>query len=257
MNENTGDTEAIVGSAETTFRIIERFRSGKGASITELAESVGVSKSTVHNHLQTLRHLGYVVKEDGEYRLGLRFLALGDRARDRYDLYHVAKPEVDSLVEAVGERVQVMIEENGRGIYIYQSLADQGVRTDSHIGTVVDLHATAVGKAYLAHLPEDERTALIDRLELAERTPDTVTDRATLEAELAEIRERGYAFNDEERTVGMRAVGAPIVLDDGRVLGGISVSGPITRMKGEWFREEVPELVRQSSQVVGIKAMYS
>jgi len=235
MTDDVPETGSMIGSTETSFRIVERLRADEVASVTALAEAVGVSKSTAHNHLQTLRRLGYVVREDDEYRLGLRFLGLGDRARDRHGLYYVAKPEADSLVDAVGERVQVMVEERGDGIYIYQSLADQAVGTDSHIGTVVDLHATAVGKAYLAHLPNDERAALLDHLELTEQTPNTITDREALEAELAEIREDGCAFNGEERTVGMRAVGAPIVLDDGRVLGGISVSGPTTRMTGDWF----------------------
>lgn len=252
-NEQTGG----IGATKTSFAIVEHLKGDEGTGVSELAERLGRSKSTVHNHLQTLRQLGYVVKEDGQYRLGLRFLGLGDRARQRHDLYHVAKSETDSLVEAVGERAQVMVEENAVGIYIYQSLADQAVQTDSHIGTVVGLHATAVGKAYLAHLPDDRLEAILDRLELGEQTPNTLTDRAALRAELDEIAERGYAFNDEERTVGMRAVGAPLLSDDDRVLGGISVSGPTTRMNGSWYREDVPDMVVQSARVIGIKATYS
>jgi len=146
------------------------------------------SKSTVHNHLQTLRELGYVVQDGDEYRLGLQFLGLGDRARQRHDLYHVVKPETDSLVEAVGERAQVMVEEGGVGIYVYQSLADQAVRTDSHIGTVVDLHATSVGKAYLAHLSDDRLDALLDRVAFDDQTPQTLTDAEALRTELDEDR---------------------------------------------------------------------
>jgi len=247
----------MVGATETSFAIIERLSLDDGTGVSALADALGVSKSTVHSHLQTLSELGYVVKEEGEYRLGLRFLGLGDRARQRHDLYHVAKPEADSLVEAVGERVQVMVEEDDVGIYIYQSLADQAVRTDSHIGTVVNLHATAVGKAYLAHLPEERLAAVLDRINLDAQTPNTLTDRDTLVSELEEVADRGYAFNEEERTVGMRAVGAPILSDDERVLGGISVSGPTTRMTGTWFREDVPEMVTQSARVIGIKATYS
>lgn len=257
MRTDNTDPGAVVGATKTSFGIIEQLQRQQGTGVTELAEALDVSKSTVHNHLQTLRQLGYVVKDDGEYRLGLRFLGLGDRARERHSLYHVAKPEVDNLVGAVGERVQVMVEEDNVGMYIYQSLADQAIRTDSHIGTVINLHATAVGKAYLAHLSDDERSTLLDQLELTEQTPNTLTDRTTLESELDEIANQGYAFNDEERTVGMRAVGAPILSDDDRVLGGISVSGPTTRMTGNWFRKEVPDMVSQSARVIGIKATYS
>jgi len=253
---DTGNSGGI-GATETSFAIAEQLKLKEQTGVSELADQLDLSKSTVHNHLQTLRQLGYVVKEDGQYRLGLQFLGLGDRARQRHDLYHVAKPETDSLVEAVGERAQVMVEENAVGIYIYQSLADQAVRTDSHIGTVVDLHATAVGKAYLAHLPGAHLERILDQAELGEQTPNTLTDRETLRAELDEIADRGYAFNDEERTVGMRAVGAPILSDDDRVLGGISVSGPTTRMNGSWYREEIPDMVTQSARVIGIKATYS
>lgn len=246
-----------IGATETSFSIIERLADERGTGVTALAETLDISKSTVHNHLQTLLDLGYVVKDGDEYRPGLRFLGLGDQARQRHDLYYVAKPETDSLVEAVGERAQVMVEENGAGIYIYHSLADQAVRTDSHIGTVVNLHATAIGKAYLAHLPDDDLEDLLEQMELREQTPNTHTDREALRSELQEITDRGYAFNNEERTVGMRAVGAPILSDNERLLGGISVSGPTTRMNGTWFREEVPEMVTQSARVIGIKATYS
>ncbi|WP_340098807.1 IclR family transcriptional regulator [Salinibaculum salinum] len=249
---------ASVGSTERSFAILEQLAAEQGSGVSALAETLSLSKSTVHNHLQTLRKLGYVVKNGDEYRLGLQFLGLGDRARQRHDLYHVAKPETDSLVEAVGERAQVMVEEDGVGIYVYQSLADQAVRTDSHIGTVVDLHATAVGKAYLAHLSDERLDAILDRDDFAEQTPNTLTDTEALRTELDEIAEQGYAFNDEERTVGMRAVGAPILADDDdRVLGALSVSGPTTRMNGSWYHEEVPEMVAQSARVIGIRATYS
>jgi DNA-binding IclR family transcriptional regulator len=258
MARDTTPTAASIGSTERTFSILEQLSERDGCGVSALADSLSISKSSVHNHLQTLRRLGYVVQDDDEYRLGLRFLAFGDRARQRHGLYHVAKPETDSLVEAVGERAQVMVEEDGVGIYIYQSLADQAVRTDSHIGTVVALHATAVGKAYLAHLSDDRRDAILAEVTFDEQTPETLTSEEALRTELDEIADRGYAFNDEERLVGMRAVGAPILsADDGCVLGAISISGPTTRMKGTWYHEEVPEMITQSAQIIGIRATYS
>jgi DNA-binding IclR family transcriptional regulator len=246
-----------VGATETSLAIVERLAANEGVGVSELAEALDLSKSTVHNHLQTLRELGYVLKSDGEYRVSLQFLGLGDQARQRHGLYHVAKSETDSLVEAVGERAQVMVEENDAGIYIYQSLADQAVRTDSHIGTVVNLHSTAVGKSYLAHMPAEERDALLDRIGFDEQTPNTILERKSLESELSQIAEQGYAFNDEEKTLGMRAVGASILSDDGELLGAISVSGPKNRLSGSWYHEQIPEMVTQSARVIGIKATYS
>ena len=258
MATNDNTDASLVGATERSFAIVEQLAESDGNGVSALADSLSISKSTVHNHLQTLRKLGYVVKDGDEYRVGLQFLSLGERARQHHGLYYDMKAETDSLVEAVGERAQVMVEENGVGVYVYQSLADQAVRTDSHIGTVVNLHATAVGKAYLAHLPAERREEFLERGDLSEKTPDTLTDPDVLRAELDVIAEQGHAFNDEERTVGMRAVGAPILADDDdSVLGAISVSGPTTRMNGDWYREEIPEMVAQSARVIGIRATYS
>jgi DNA-binding IclR family transcriptional regulator len=247
-----------VGATETSFAIIERISETGGAGVSELATALGLSKSNVHKHLVTLGELGYVVKdEDHTYHTGLRFLGLGDRARERTSFYQIAKDETDSLIDTVEERAQVMVEEDGRGIYIYQAKTDQAVRTDSHIGSVVRLHATAVGKSYLAFLDEERRADLLDAIDFAAITDETITDRSALEAELDAVREQGVAFNDEERIAGMRAVGAPILTDEGRVIGAISVSGPTTRIHGDWYRTEIPDLVQRSARVIGLKATYS
>jgi DNA-binding IclR family transcriptional regulator len=246
-----------VAATTTSFALIEALKERGEAGVTELAGEVDVSKSTAHTHLETLVDLGYVVRVEKQYRLGLQFLDLGDKARTRHDLYDASIQEMDELVETVGERGQVMVEENARGIYIYQVKADRAIQTDSHIGTTVDLHATAIGKAYLAFLPAAEQARVLDQLDFAPSTPNTVTDRDVLVDELELIKERGHAYNDEERIAGMRAVGAPIVSPTDETLGAISVSGPTTRMSGEWYREEVPETVKQAAQVIGIKATYS
>jgi DNA-binding IclR family transcriptional regulator len=257
MTADEGQASGSVGATETTFSIVEQLRENDGATVTELADALDRSKSTVHNHLGTLNRLGYVVKDGTTYHLGLEFLNLGDAARDRWNLYDVAKDETDDLVATVEEHGQVMVEEMGRGVYIYQARSERAVETDSHIGTTVDLHATAVGKAYLAHLSEPRRSDLLEDLDLTELTDATHTDRASLEAELETIREQGFAFNDEERFVGMRAVGAPVLGPDDQVLAAISVSGPSTRMKGDRYRTELPERVTETARIIGIRATYS
>ena len=257
MSDNEEGPDGTIGSTETTFGIVELLSESDGVSVTGIANELGRSKSTVYNHLKTLRQNGYVLKEGDTYHLGLKFLSLGNAARERWNLYQVAKPELDELVAMTGERGQVMVEEQGRGVYIYQSKAERAIQTDSHIGTTVDLHATAVGKAYLAHLSPDRRTELLDELEFSPLTDSTHTSRETLEEELTAIRERGFAFNDEERIVGMRAVGAPVVDIDEQVRAAISVSGPTTRMKGERYRSEIPEMVVQAARIIGIRASYS
>ncbi|WP_424009386.1 IclR family transcriptional regulator [Haloferax denitrificans] len=256
MNTDGNNAAGTIGATKTSFGIVEHIRDHDASGVSEIANDLGISKSTAHNHLKTLAELDYVVRQGDEYALGLKFLDLGDHARTRHALYHASIGEMDDLVEAVGERGQVMVEENGRGVYIYQVKSEQGLQTDSHIGTTVDLHTTSVGKSYLAFCDEERRREILDG-ELTRLTTKTIDDRDALEAELATIRERGYAFNDEERITGMRAVGAPILSDDETILGAISVSGPTTRMKGEWYHTEVPEMVTQAARVIGIRATYS
>jgi len=246
-----------VMASKKSFAILDQLKDSDGMGVTEIAEEVSIAKSTVHNHLQTMEEIGYVVQNSDGYHVGLRFLELGVQARERHGLYQAAKPEVDALVEDVGERAQVMVEENNVGIYVYQARSNRSVNTDSHIGARVNLHTTSVGKAYLAFLPDEERDAIINRIEFNEMTPNTIVDRDELEQELEKTRERGYALNNEERIMGMRAVGAPILSEEGQVLGSVSVSGPTTRMKGDRFREVVPETVVQTARVIGVRSTFS
>lgn len=253
----TADDSRRIQSVETAFEILDYMQHNDGAGVTDIANALSVSKSTAHGHLSTLESLGYVVTVDGEYRVGLRFLEFGHNARSRYNLYEAAKAEADQLADITGERCQIMVAEGHRGVYIYQTAGERAVQTDSHIGSSVDLHCTAVGKSYLASLPEDDLEAYLEDVGLTENTEYTITDPETFRAELADIREQGYALNREERIVGMRAVGAPIVTDQDEVLGAISVSVPTTRLEDRQSDSDLPEQVQRSARVIAIRTTYS
>ncbi|ELY62934.1 IclR family transcriptional regulator [Natrinema versiforme] len=246
-----------IQSVETAFEILDYLQHNEEAGVTEIADALSVSKSTAHGHLSTMESIGHVVKVDGTYRVGLSFLELGHHARSRYNLYESAKAEADQLAEMTGERCQIMVPEGHHGVYIYQTAGEQAVRTDSHIGSTVDLHCTAVGKCYLANLPEDELEAYLDDVGLAEQTEHTITDREAFRDELETVRQQGYALNREERIIGMRAVGAPIVTDQNDVLGAISVSVPTTRIDDRAAEDELPKQVQRSARVIAIRTTYS
>ena len=253
----TDGASGQIQSVETAFTIIEYIRDNEGAGVTDVAKALSVSKSTAHDHLSTLTSLGYVVKAEKEYQIALQFLGLGHHARARYSLYEAAKSEADQLAQSTGERCQVMVAENYRGIYIYQTAGEQAVQTDSHIGSEVELHSTAVGKSYLAHLPEDDLDIYFDTVGLPARTEHTITDKETLLNELKTIREQGYALNLEERIAGMRAVGAPVLTDEGKTLGAISVSVPTTRIDDTIDESKLPEQIKRAARVITIKTTYS
>ena len=246
-----------VGATDKTLRIIEELKSRDGAGITELAEALDMSKGTVHNHLSTLQEHEYVVKEKSGYRLALRFLEMGEYTKQQTKFLEVAKSDVDELAEETGEIANLMIEEHGRGIYLYISKGEQAVNLDTHVGTRQYLHTSAVGKSILSKMDDDRFEWVIDRHGLPAETPNTVTNEETLLEELDEIRERGVAFDGEERAEGIRCVAAPITDNQDNLFGSVSVSAPSTRLKGERLRQEIPEKVQHVATVIGINAFYS
>jgi IclR family acetate operon transcriptional repressor len=246
-----------VKSVETTFRIVEALHERGGAGVTELASALSVPKSTVHNHLQTLERNEYVLNDDGTYHVGSRFLELGARARDRRPIYEVAKPEVDRIAEETGELSGLVVEEHGRGVFLHRAKGDRAVHVDTFPGKRIYLHGAALGKAILAHLPSDRVDEIVDRHGLPALTENTITDRDALATELAEVRDRGIAFDDEERLEGLRSVGAAITGSNGAVLGAVSVAGPTSRLRDERFREALPEVVRSAVNVVDLNVTYS
>ena len=249
-----------IQTTDTVFDILETLMTGETMRITEISDMVDISEGTVHAHLQTLKERGYLVQTDEKaYRLGLRFLAMGGHVRNTTykRLYTHAKPELEKLAEDTGERVQVMVEEAGYGVYLYQTMGSDAVRTDSHIGMRISLHATAAGKAYLAHLPANEVDDIIDSVGLRSYTDSTITNPEELLERLDQIRERGHAFDHGERVTGVRCVAVPIQADDGEVLGAISVSSPEQRMDEARFEEELVDRMKNMARVIGLNTTYA
>ncbi|MFC7078371.1 IclR family transcriptional regulator [Haloarcula halophila] len=249
--------ENTITATKTSLRIIESLKRLDGAGVTAVADDLDIAKSTIHNHLQTLEGEGYVTNEGSVYRVGLRFLELGEYKRNRMDIYEKARPEVAALAEKTGEMANAAVEEHGEGVYITRAEGTQAVAVDTYAGKRVKLHCTALGKTILAELPEERVDEIVDIHGLPARTEHTITDRAELKSELAEIRERGYAYDREERLSGLRCVAAPIVPEGGEFVGALSVSGPTTRIEGDRFHEEIPELLRSAANVIEINLVYS
>lgn len=247
-----------VNAAKTAFAVVDGLNELEGAGVTELATHLDTPVSTVHGYLSTLEQEGYVVNDGGEYHVGVRFLEYGACARRRTDIYGTAKPEVDRLAEETGNLANLLVEEHGWGIYLHRGMGDHAVQAlDTQVGTRVSLHATAMGKAILAHLSESRVEAIIADRGLPRMTRRTVTDRDELHAELEVIRERGYAIDDEELVEGLRCVGVPVLDDTGHVFGAMSVAGPARRFDGSYLTEEMPRRVMDAANVVRLNLTYS
>jgi DNA-binding IclR family transcriptional regulator len=232
-----------VETVERAVEIVAYCKRNGPFGVAELARDLDCAKSTVHRHCRTLEANGLLVREGDDYRLGVRFLDFGVVARDRSTLYREAQPKVDELADETEEKIWCTVEEHGRSVHIYGARGNHSVRTDARVGTRNYLHQHAAGKAILAKLPPERVDEILDVHGLPARTAHTITDPDRLREDLAEIRERGHAFNFEESVEGLHAVGAPVTDPDGVAIGAISISGPANRLAGDRLREELPSLL--------------
>ncbi|MEF8851146.1 MAG: IclR family transcriptional regulator [Haloarculaceae archaeon] len=245
-----------VTTVDRTLQIVETIQELDGAGVSEVAERVDVGKSAVHNHLTTLENREYVVKEGDEYHVGLAFLGLGAYARQRNDIYRAARGEVEDLAEETGELVNLMVEKNGMGIYLYQAKGDDAVELDTYVGKRVHLHCTALGKAILGSRPREEVEDILEEQGMPEMTPETITGPDEFSDELERVRERGYAIDDGERLTGLQCVAAPVTDDQDRSIAAISVSYPVHRVDDE-YHHEVASAVLGAANVVELEHNYS
>jgi IclR family KDG regulon transcriptional repressor len=204
---------------------------GEQLSVGDVAARLGLGKATIHGVLSNLEARRYVERASGGrggYRLGQRVWELGVVAGEFIELKNVAHQNLLALTEASGESSQFSEYAAGDVIYLDRVESPNPVRANIHVGRRAPAHAVATGKALLAFQPEAE----IDRVcagPLIAYTPNTKTDAQALRAELAEVRERGFALNPGEYRGEIIGVAAPVRDHTDAVVAAVSVSGPAYR----------------------------
>ncbi|SFG84629.1 transcriptional regulator, IclR family [Halopelagius inordinatus] len=254
-NERTNGSPRTLKTVSRAFDVVRALEELDGAGVTELADHLDLSKSVVYTYLSSLREEKYVVKEEGQYRLSLQFLLVGEYVRNQSTLYRIGKPELEELAAETGEYAHLATEQHGLGVNLYKVSGEKAVGSDYQVNKLQRadyLHFSATGKSILAHLPEERVEWIIDRYGLPRKTDATITDRERLFEELETIRERGYSLNDEEEIKGLQAIGAPVKNRHGRILGSISVSGPVRRMKEPDYHDELVESVVNTANVIEV-----
>lgn len=246
MNTKSGRR---IKTTDTVFDIVEGLNGLGRATVTELAEHLGLAPSTVHGHLASLVDRGYVVRDGSEYRTGLLFLGLGMVARNRYAILQPAERAVAKLARKTSLRTQLLVEENGRAIVICRSTDDDSHHGGDVLGRVLPMHCSAGGKALLASLPEETVEGILDRHGLPAVTENTITERDELFEELALIRERGFATNEGESVRGIRAVGCPVMID-GRVIAAVTLTGSEHIMDEDRLIQELSRRALEASNEI-------
>jgi IclR family acetate operon transcriptional repressor len=225
-------------------------------ALSELAQIMKVSKSTLHRFLSTFQEAGYLERPSGtdRYRLGVRVLKLAGAMLSEQPVREVASSYLVDLMLSTNEASHLTVLDGADVVYLDKVDSPHPVRMYSYVGLRQPAYATAAGKAMLAYLPEVRLQPILAH-GLEPRTPNTITSERTLRDHLMEIRRRGYAIDNEEAMPDIRCVGAPIFDFDGKVAGAVSISGPASRLS-EHRAEEIAPLVVDVAQQISSRFGY-
>lgn len=240
----TSTQNRTLQTTEISLQIIELIDEQEGATVSEVADELEKPPSTVHGHLSTLRDQEFVIQKGDIYHLGLRFITLGKSVRNRERIYTLADRYTERVVEETEFRSIFAVEEHGRGVYLSRNAGNHSKWRHEQTGERFYLHATAAGKALLAHLPDERIDEIIDQWGLPQLTENTITDRDELYEELETVREEEIAYNSEEQLDGIRAISAPVTTPVGQEVGALSANGPAHKLSDRQSKEELAEALR-------------
>ncbi len=225
-----------------------------GASLTEVAQQVGLPASTAHRLLLTLEQERYVRFSPNRrlWTIGVQAFVTGCAFIKTRSLVGLARPRLRLLMEKSGETVNLAVEDKGEAVYLAQVECRQMMRAFARPGTRVPMHCSAVGKAILSRVSDKSVAKILHQHGMARLTVKTVVTPSALRQELAKVRDLGYAVDDEEHAVGLRCIAAPIFDESGDVIAAVSVSGPMARI-GE---ERVPllgQMVKEAARAISME----
>ncbi|KNH33382.1 MULTISPECIES: glyoxylate bypass operon transcriptional repressor IclR [Pantoea] len=222
-------------------------------ALTELAQQAGLPNSTTHRLLSTMQQQGFVrqVGDLGLWTIGAHAFVVGSSFLQSRNLLALVHPVLRSLMEQSGETVNLAVLDlsDHQAVIIDQVQCTQLMRMSAPIGGKLPMHASGAGKAFLAHLGDEQVTALLHQKGLHYYTQKTLMSPQSLKENLALVRKAGFSFDDEEHALGLRCVAAPIYDEHGEAFAALSISGPIARMTDDRITELGALVIREARQV--------
>lgn len=217
-------------------------------TFTEVRQGLGLSKATTHRFLAALTELGLLRRISGQatYVLGLHLVELGAAAASQIDLRAELRPLLRALRQRTEETSNLALLVAGDAFVVDQVESPHEFRVFARVGRSVPPATSSLGKVLLAYAAQETRAAALAEVELSARTPHSITSLDALADELALVRARGYAIDDEENRLGVLCIGAPVRDSTGDVVAALSISGPRARLAGERL-EECVEAVRATA----------
>lgn len=220
------DDAYTINATQTSFEILELVRDKGALTTTEIADEIGLAKSAVHKHLQTLTDRQYLSRNEYEYSLGLRCFNLGLAARDAKRLFKPATTEVDNLAKVTGEHVSAVVVEGDTGYYLYSRTGENQPSRAERDGNRIDPYQTAAGHAITKRDPNMDYLA-------ETRTPTRTKI----------THEQGLTFSIESGESGQNGIAIAITGKDDQPVGALEVTGPARRVNGKRLKEDFAGLL--------------
>lgn len=227
--------QMVIQSLDRAIGLLKVLAAEGAMSLTEIADASGQTASTAYRILLTFQKQGMVDFDEAAqvWSVGLAAFRIGSAFLVRTGLMDQARPAMQRIMIDTGETANLAIIDGGEVVFVSQVETHEPIRAFFRPGTRGPIHSSGIGKALMAFLPEERIEAIIADHGLETFTRKTIGNREHLLAELVQIRRRGWAIDNEERTEGMRCIAAPIFNPFGEPVAGISISGPSVRVRPE------------------------
>lgn len=237
-------SSAPVRMSDRFVAVVESFLARPQQTLSEVAAACGMEPSTATRYLRQLVEHGWLERDERTrgYTLGVRLIEIGQAARLARPLRRVVLPHMRDLLARFDETINLAVHRSGEVVIIDALESGRSIRRGATVGDRDGWFSSSLGKSILAHLPEHRVLELLAEQPPVRRTSNTLMDRDAILADLAEVRARGYALDDEEAEIGLKCVGVPLRDHRGEVSHALSISGPTARIDARL--EEITEALR-------------
>ena len=259
MAEATAGSKQHLQSLERGIAVIQVFsHEHPSLTLSEVARLTGMTRATARRILLTLEKLGHVRSDGRRFSLTPRVLTLGWAYLSSLNLWEIAQPLMEDLVQETHESCSAATLDLPDIVYVARVPTRRIMTIALGVGTRLPAHATSMGRVLLADLPQAELDAYLSEYELEQFTPHTIVAPNALLAAVAEVREQGWALVDQELEIGLRSVAAPIRGANGRTIAALNASAAAPRVSTEELRKRfLPALLRTAEQISASLAQVS
>ncbi len=251
--------EKTANAVERTFSILELVaESTNGLSNSDLSRRLKVPKSSASYILRVMENRGYLIRaDDGKYRLGLRLMSLSRGQIAHADVREIAKPVLEQFLrKSRMSEAHLAVLDNGRAVYVEKVETENSfIKMDIWVGHRLPVHTTAIGKVLVADLADAEIEKILTMRGMEKKTRKSITSRAKFLQEIAKVREYGAAIDNEENSLNVRCLAAPVYDANGAIVAALGTSSTILQLD-ETNLPRVIELVKEAAHKVSEKMGY-